>query len=277
MPRAAPRARRPLRRSRCSGPRPGRPRGARVRARLLSGTVRRVGGRRTTAGGCHPTGATIAVRAAGRGGRAARPRPGGRWRGCASTATRRSASPPGSSTSTSDVCRWPDASAGRSDDVANGVPRLVPPPPGHEVGGVPQTVSHASSRTATRWSKVCSASVRARAAARIASVHAVSASARRHRSVSSSGVGPGEHLGAGLVEPVDVGAVDQLDTADAGGLEGAHREAVLVAVQVERRDRRGHEVVGLGARRRRARPARAGAPTRQVRSRSTGWPDQSRP
>ena len=81
-----------------------------------------------------------------------------------------------------------DARAGRSHDVASRVAGLVPAPPGHQVRGMPQAVSHAPSRTAARWSKVCSASVRERAAARIASVHVGSARVRWQSSTSSSGV-----------------------------------------------------------------------------------------
>ena len=65
--------------------------------------------------------------------------------------------------------------------------------------------------------------------------------------------------------------------ADAARLEGAHGEAVLVAVDVERASRGGH--LARSCRRgSRSRPAGTVGPrTSQVRSRSTGWCDQSLP
>ena len=110
-------------------------------------------------GGCHPTGATIAVRSAQRWERGATTARS--TLACvASTATSRSAPGPGVSRSTR------ASAGGRSRErtvrtaIRDRVAGLVPAAPRDEVAGVPQAVSHASSRTATRWSKVCSARVR---------------------------------------------------------------------------------------------------------------------
>ena len=132
----------------------------------------------------------------------------------------------------------------------------MPPAPGLEVLGIPQ--AHSDSRIRTRWSKVCSASV-APAAGGAQPARPLRLPQGPPAQVEQL-VGGGERgeLRAGRVEVAHVGAVDELDRPDPARLEGAHREAVLVAVQVEGRGRLGHPPVGVGRGRGRGRRARRG-------------------
>ena len=122
--------------------------------------------------------------------------------------------------------------------------RVVPTVPGLQVAGVDQSVHSASS--AGSVVKVWSASVRARPAARIAAPRRVG-SARRASSAASSGESKYRELDARLVVERDVLAVHELECTDATGLEGAHREPVLVAVDVEGGAGPGHHAVARRA------------------------------